>query len=74
LFDDEIDYDRVFKSRPRIATSPIFSPEKDRFDFDDDDEVTGIDLGDVDMSDGEDAGGFTQSWADSPSRRTGRVR
>jgi hypothetical protein len=25
LFSDDIDYDRVFKSRPRIAQSPIFS-------------------------------------------------
>jgi hypothetical protein len=26
LLSDEVDYDRVFKSRPRIATSPVFSP------------------------------------------------
>jgi hypothetical protein len=71
LFSDEIDYDRVFKSRPRIATSPIFSPaqgdnEEEYDDSDDPDGVTGIDLGDVDQD--EDDDGFTKSWADSPSR------
>jgi hypothetical protein len=29
LFSDDIDYDRVFKSRPRVAHSPIMSPEED---------------------------------------------
>jgi hypothetical protein len=80
LFNDEIDYDRVFKSRPRIATSPIFSPAQgdDEEEYDDDDDedvdgVTGIDLGDVDQD--EDDDGFTKSWADSPSRmRAGKVR
>ncbi|KAF2019436.1 hypothetical protein BU24DRAFT_439572 [Aaosphaeria arxii CBS 175.79] len=28
LFSDEVDYDRVFRSRPRVAHSPIFSPEE----------------------------------------------
>jgi hypothetical protein len=77
LFSDEIDYDRVFKSRPRIATSPVFSPPQNG-EFEDDegsdvDGVTGIDLGDVDQDDdGED--GFTKTWADSPSRmRAGKV-
>jgi hypothetical protein len=79
LFSDEIDYDRVFKSRPRIATSPIFSPAQgdNEEEYDDDDKdvdgVTGIDLGDVDQD--EDDDGFTKSWADSPSRmRAGKVR
>jgi hypothetical protein len=80
LFSDEIDYDRVFKSRPRIATSPVFSPpqngvevEYDDEDDDDVDGVTGIDLGDVDQD--EDDDGFTKTWADSPSRmRAGKVR
>jgi hypothetical protein len=80
LFSDEIDYDRVFKSRPRIATSPIFSPapgdneeEYDDSEGEDPDGVTGIDLGDVDQD--EDDDGFTKSWADSPSRmRAGKVR
>jgi hypothetical protein len=80
LFSDEIDYDRVFKSRPRIATSPVFSPAQDdnegEYDDDEDDDVdgvTGIDLGDVDQD--EDDDGFTKSWADSPSRmRGGKVR
>ncbi|KAF2475832.1 uncharacterized protein BDR25DRAFT_331561 [Lindgomyces ingoldianus] len=27
LFSDEVDYERVFKSRPKIAQSPVFSPE-----------------------------------------------
>ncbi|KAH8729007.1 HAUS augmin-like complex subunit 6 N-terminus-domain-containing protein [Phaeosphaeriaceae sp. PMI808] len=83
LFSDEIDYDRVFKSRPRIATSPVFSPpqqeyeEEDYGDEDDEDDedvdgVTGIDLGDVDQDEDED--GFTKTWADSPSRRVGKIR
>lgn len=69
LFSDEVDYDRVFKSRPRIATSPVFSPgigDGDEDDDDDVDGVTGIDLRDVDQDD-DDAMG----WADSPSRRPG---
>lgn len=80
LLSGDVDYDRVFKSRPRIATSPIFSPEKysrdHRENADDgvyDEEITGIDLGDVDQSDDEDNDGFTQSWVDSPSRRAGKV-
>jgi hypothetical protein len=79
LFSDEIDYDRVFKSRPRIATSPVFSPPQNGDEFDDEgdsdvDGVTGIDLGDVDQ-DEEDEDGFTKTWADSPSRmRAGKVR
>jgi hypothetical protein len=78
LFSDEIDYERVFKSRPRIATSPVFSPNNpDEFEDDggdsDPDGVTGIDLGDVDQD--EDDDGFTKSWADSPSRmRAGKVK
>jgi len=76
LLSDEVDYERVFKSRPRIATSPVFSPERGGMEDDgegsDPDGVTGIDLGDVDQ-DEED--GFTGSWADSPSRvRVGKVR
>jgi hypothetical protein len=26
LFSDDVDYERIFKSRPKIATSPVFSP------------------------------------------------
>ncbi|KAF9694233.1 hypothetical protein EKO04_007872 [Ascochyta lentis] len=80
LLTGDIDYDRVFKSRPRIATSPIFSPEKHGGGYGEDvdegayeEEITGIDLGDVDQSDDEDDDGFTQSWADSPSRRAGKL-
>jgi hypothetical protein len=75
LFSDEIDYDRVFKSRPRIATSPIWSPDgatggQDEYDDEDPDGVTGIDLGDVDQDDdGEDK--FKESWMDSPSQKRG---
>ena len=72
LFSDEVDYDRVFKSRPRIATSPVWTPGAEPGADDDDDDpdgVTGIDLGDVDQDDDED--GFTQTWMDSPSRRKG---
>ncbi|CAO2652939.1 Nn.00g023500.m01.CDS01 [Neocucurbitaria sp. VM-36] len=82
LFSDEVDYDRVFKSRPRIATSPVFSPPQERgvgYDSadgeeyeDGDGEVTGIDLGDVDQDEDED--GFTKTWAESPSRRARGVR
>ncbi|KAJ8106483.1 hypothetical protein OPT61_g9508 [Boeremia exigua] len=80
LLQADADYDRVFKSRPRIATSPIFSPEKfgayggavGESDFDEDGEVTGIDLGDVDQSDDENSDGFTQTLANSPSKRPGR--
>lgn len=78
LLSGDVDYDRVFKSRPRIATSPIFSPQKyDTYDGDTDEgtyeeEITGIDLGDVDQSD-DDNDGFTQTWAESPSRRAGKV-
>ena len=82
LFSDEVDYERIFKSRPRIATSPVFSPpggEGDEEGYDDEDgdggegDVTGIDLADVNQD--EDDDGFTKTWADSPSRRAGpRVR
>lgn len=76
----DVDYDRVFRSRPRIATSPIFSPEKYvHYDGDADEdiyeeEITGIDLGDVDQSDDEDNDGFTQTLANSPSKRPGQMR
>lgn len=76
LFSDAVDYDRVFKSRPRIATSPVFSPPPDLdgegSEEEYEDGVTGIDLGDVDQ-DYEDDDGFTKTWADSPSRRAGAV-
>jgi hypothetical protein len=80
LLSGDIDYDRVFKSRPRIATSPIFSPEKfpqsDSGADEDfyDEEVTGIDLDDVDQTDDEDGDGFTQNLANSPSKRPGQLR
>jgi hypothetical protein len=80
LLSGDIDYDRVFRSRPRIATSPIFSPEKHPMSYGEDldedaydEEITGIDLGDVDQSDDEDDDGFTQTWANSPSRRAAKV-
>ncbi|KAF1980210.1 hypothetical protein BU23DRAFT_522201 [Bimuria novae-zelandiae CBS 107.79] len=54
LFSDDVDYDRVFRSRPKIATSPVFGTpvveEADGFD----EGVTGVDLADVDNEeDGE---------------------
>lgn len=69
LFSDEVDYDRVFKSRPRIATSPVWSPDGrgGGEEGEDPDGVTGIDLADVDVSDEEQEG----SWMDSPSRKRG---
>ncbi|KAF2877667.1 HAUS augmin-like complex subunit 6 N-terminus-domain-containing protein [Massariosphaeria phaeospora] len=67
LFSDEVDYERVFKSRPKVATSPVFgspgggSASLDGCDAlnDDDGEaedafdegVTGVDLADVDAAD-----------------------
>ncbi|KAF2705709.1 hypothetical protein K504DRAFT_460412 [Pleomassaria siparia CBS 279.74] len=65
LFSDDIDYDRIFKSRPRIATSPVFSPPQNDDEFDEG--VTGVDLGDVDMSDEE-----NEAWENSPSKGKGR--
>ncbi|EUC50997.1 hypothetical protein COCMIDRAFT_80788 [Bipolaris oryzae ATCC 44560] len=75
LFSDEVDYDRVFKSRPLIATSPVWSPGGAEDDDDDPDGVTGIDLRDVDQDDDEDGeeGGYGGSWMDSPSHKR-RVR
>jgi hypothetical protein len=81
LFSDEVDYDRVFRSRPRVATSPVWSPgveggyelggEAGGYGSEEDvDGVTGIDLGDVDQD--EDGEGFRESWADSPSRMRGK--
>jgi hypothetical protein len=34
LFSDAAAYDSVFKSRPRIALSPAFSPDKSRIGLD----------------------------------------
>ncbi|KAF3041799.1 hypothetical protein E8E11_005170 [Didymella keratinophila] len=74
----DIDYDRVFRSRPKIATSPIFSPEKYmNYEGEEEnpyeEEITGIDLGDVDMDDTSDDG-FTQTLDASPSKRPMRSR
>lgn len=33
LFEEEADYASVFKSRPKIAVSPLLSPQRDRFEF-----------------------------------------
>lgn len=65
LFSDDVDYERVFKSRPRIATSPVFgTPAEEKDDEEFDEGVTGVDLGDVDDDDEEDD--YEQ---DSPLRR-----
>ncbi|KAK7183017.1 hypothetical protein DPSP01_006034 [Paraphaeosphaeria sporulosa] len=64
LFSDDVDYERVFKSRPRIATSPIFGTPAEEKDEGFDEGVTGVDLADVDDDDDED--GYEQ---DSPLRR-----
>ncbi|CAI6337469.1 unnamed protein product [Periconia digitata] len=74
LFSDEVDYDRVFKSRPKIATSPVFGTplviggagDADEDEFDEG--VTGVDLADVDSDDDVDV---QAAWADSPSRDRG---
>lgn len=56
LFSDDIDYERVFKSRPRIAQSPVFSPAEQGFERggegdgvrdDEDDDVSGLGIGGV---------------------------
>jgi hypothetical protein len=74
LFSDDVDYERIFKSRPKIATSPIFSPsirigggpdgDEDEFD----EGVTGVDLGDVDVDSDEDER-FNRDWDNSPSKK-----
>jgi hypothetical protein len=69
LFSEDVDYDTVFKSRPRIAQSPVGENdvEGDAEEFDEG--VTGVDLGDVDADEDE---GFTEVWDSSPLRRGGR--
>ncbi|KAF2636842.1 hypothetical protein P280DRAFT_472728 [Massarina eburnea CBS 473.64] len=76
LFSDEVDYDKVFKSRPRIATSPMFgSPTGvDEEEYEDEegeysDGVTGVDLADVDN---ESDGDVTRAWENSPLRGAGK--
>jgi hypothetical protein len=82
LFSDDIDYEHVFKSRPRVAHSPVFAPPPagsdtleeavDRLNIAEDDEfdegITGVDLADVDADDED---GFTQAWDNSPLRHAG---
>lgn len=77
LFSEEVEYERVFKSRPRIATSPVWgTPQNEgmtgagEVEGELDEGVTGVDLGDVDQDEDED--GFTQAWENSPLRRAGR--
>jgi hypothetical protein len=75
LFSDEVDYDRVFKSRPRIATSPVWgTPDVKGGDVSGGEEefdegVTGVDLGDVDN---DEDGDYTGAWENSPSRPVGK--
>jgi hypothetical protein len=82
LFSDDIDYEHVFKSRPRVAHSPVFARPQAECDglreavdglsisYDDefDEGVTGVDLADVDADDED---GFTQTWENSPLRHAG---
>jgi hypothetical protein len=74
LFSDQVDYDRVFKSRPRIATSPVWGTpdgrgggreEEEEFD----EGVTGVDLADVDC---DEDGDVTVAWENSPLRGAGK--
>lgn len=37
LFDEGVEYDSVFKSRPKVAHSPLMSPSAPDYDVDDDD-------------------------------------
>lgn len=80
LFSDDIDYEHVFKSRPRVAHSPISALKPsappnledavDRLNIDDDDfdeGVTGVDLADVDADDDD----VTRAWDNSPLRHAG---
>ncbi|KAF2743438.1 hypothetical protein M011DRAFT_451309 [Sporormia fimetaria CBS 119925] len=67
LFSDDVEYESVFKSRPRVAHSPVSAQEVvGGFDYDQDFEegVTGVDLADVDA--GYDK--YSGSWDDSPSK------
>jgi len=83
LFSDQVDYDRVFKSRPRIATSPVWgTPDakggreeaEDRGAYSGEEEefdegVTGVDLADVDC---DEDGDVTVAWENSPLRGAGK--
>jgi hypothetical protein len=83
LFSDQVDYDRVFKSRPRVATSPVWGTpdakggvggvdgEEDSGEEEFDEGVTGVDLADVDADENED-GDITVAWENSPSRGAGK--
>ncbi|KAF1995440.1 hypothetical protein P154DRAFT_566724 [Amniculicola lignicola CBS 123094] len=68
IFEAE-DPERIFKSRPKIATSPIFSPRLGEGDEEFDEGVTGVDLGDVDQDDGEE--GYMEDWENSPLKKRG---
>ncbi|KAF2196079.1 hypothetical protein GQ43DRAFT_476641 [Delitschia confertaspora ATCC 74209] len=86
LFSDDVDYEKVFKSRPKIALSPVFSPRDEEEEAKEEEEeeeeeeeggqgefdegVTGVDLGDLDT----DSDGGVGGWRDSPSRRVGKGR
>lgn len=50
LFDESAEYASVFKSRPRIALSPMLSPNRSTFDMD---SVLGKDIEQMDLSDEE---------------------
>ncbi|KAF2684334.1 hypothetical protein K458DRAFT_302494 [Lentithecium fluviatile CBS 122367] len=69
LFSDEVDYERVFKSRPRIATSPVWGTPDVKGEDELDEGVTGVDLADVDN---EEDGEVTVAWENSPLRGAGR--
>jgi hypothetical protein len=40
LFDEGVEYDSVFKSRPKVAHSPLLSPSAPEYDDDDGEEFS----------------------------------
>ncbi|KAF2278632.1 uncharacterized protein EI97DRAFT_393194 [Westerdykella ornata] len=85
LFSDDVDYEHVFKSRPRVAQSPIFTPlqtadDQTKSDSGENyvlslDEDDGYDEGvtGVDLADVDAEGerGYHHAWDNSPLRHAG---
>lgn len=60
LFSEKADYDNVFKSRPKIAQSPVLSPENEE----EDGELPIDSILDLDVDDS----GLQDTWESSPLR------
>ncbi|KAF2801395.1 uncharacterized protein BDZ99DRAFT_528505 [Mytilinidion resinicola] len=65
LFSEKAEYENVFKSRPKIAVSPILSPENAGEDGDEEDELPMDSILEMDMDDS----GPVDNWESSPLRR-----